>query len=101
MSQAKRPEPQPWLKYIVLPLLLILFGLLISTLVLPKPVIAPSDGILTPTPTPTLTPPKFICPTTDWVNCMPGPNVPDNPQCTSEFYTWAKANCPNFQGLAR
>lgn len=54
MSKAKRPEPQPWLKYIVLPLLLILFGLLVSTLVLPKPVIAPSDGILTPTPSKSL-----------------------------------------------
>ncbi len=30
MSKAKKPEPQPWLKYIILPLLLILFGLLVS-----------------------------------------------------------------------
>lgn len=52
---AHKREEQPWLKYIVLPLLLILFGLLVSTLVLPKPVIAPSDGLLTPTPTPTPT----------------------------------------------
>jgi len=44
---------------------------------------------------------SFTCPQTAWVNCMPGPNAPQNPQCTTDYYSWAKKNCPNFQGIAR
>ena len=43
----------------------------------------------------------YTCPQTAWVNCMPGPNAPQNPQCSTDYYSWAKKNCPNFQGLAR
>ena len=98
MSKAKRPEPQPWLKYIVLPLLLIIFGLLVSALVLPKTVIAPSDGLLTPTPTPT--PPEFICPSTGWASCMPILTPEAAKNCSNKAITWFKKNCPNFQGVA-
>ena len=42
---------------------------------------------------------KFTCPETEYVNCMPGPG-PSNPQCAPEFLTWAKENCPGFQGGA-
>lgn len=102
MSKAKKPEPQPWLKYIVLPLLLILFGLVVSYAILSQQKQAdffalPSIPI---TPTPSPTPTQYTCPKTAWVNCMPGPNAPERPQCTSEFYAWAKANCPDFEGLA-
>ncbi len=41
----------------------------------------------------------FVCPTTDYVDCMPGPGAV-KPQCSSEFISWASANCPNFQGAA-
>ncbi len=95
MSKAKRPEPQPWLKYIVLPLLLILFGLLVSTLVLPKAVIAPSDGLLTPTPTQ----PEFVCPPTGWVGCMPILTSEAAKNCSNKAIAWFKKNCPNFQGV--
>lgn len=43
----------------------------------------------------------YTCPQTAWVNCMPGPNAPQNPQCSGDYYSWAKKNCPNFQGIAR
>lgn len=41
------------------------------------------------------------CPKTEWVDCMPGPDTGVKWECTSEFLSWAKANCPNFKGAAR
>jgi hypothetical protein len=45
-------------------------------------------------------PSNYLCPTTPWVDCMPGPHKPYNPQCSSDFLSWAKANCPSFSGAA-
>ncbi len=45
-------------------------------------------------------PPAYSCPKTEWVDCMPGPDKPQKTECTNEFLTWAKANCPGFQGAA-
>lgn len=42
---------------------------------------------------------QFTCPGTEWVDCMPGPGV-KKAECSSEFLTWAQANCPNFKGAA-
>ena len=42
---------------------------------------------------------SYSCPASEWVDCMPGPDS-QNPQCTNDFLTWAKANCPNFKGAA-
>lgn len=43
----------------------------------------------------------FTCPKTEWVDCMPGPNEAGiRFECTDEFLSWAKANCPNFKGAA-
>lgn len=42
---------------------------------------------------------KYTCPTSEWVNCMPGPGAP-KPQCQPEFIKWATQNCPNFKGAA-
>lgn len=105
MSKAKKPEEQPWLKFIVLPLLLIIFGLEISYAYLSRV----KTSTLTPretqelsrrvTPTPTPTQPKYTCPKTDWIDCMPNPGSP-KAQCTDDFLKWAKANCPKFQGVA-
>lgn len=47
-------------------------------------------------PTPSI---KLVCPTTEWVDCMPGPDMV-KPQCDATFLTWAKANCPGFKGAA-
>lgn len=43
--------------------------------------------------------PKYTCPTTEWVDCMPGPGTV-KPQCTQDFLSWATANCPGFKGAA-
>lgn len=52
-----------------------------------------------PTPTPQTS--TFTCPTSEWVNCMPGPDAAGiKLECTDTFLTWAKTNCPNFQGAA-
>ena len=58
MSRAKKSEDQPWLKYVVLPLLLILFGLESSYLFLSrtKTSTPPATPAITATPTPTPTP---------------------------------------------
>lgn len=42
---------------------------------------------------------KYVCPTGEWVDCMPGPGV-QKPQCQPEFLKWATENCPNFKGAA-
>lgn len=54
-----------------------------------------------PCSSPTLSPSPviFTCPTSSWVDCMPGPDKP-NPQCAKEYLEWARANCPGFEGAA-
>jgi len=42
---------------------------------------------------------KRVCPTTEWVDCMPSPDM-IKPLCDTAFLTWAKANCPGFKGAA-
>ena len=51
-----------------------------------------------PTPTPA-TQVRYACPTTEWVNCMPGPDAA-SPLCGADYLKWAEINCPNFQGAA-
>ena len=41
----------------------------------------------------------YICPETEWVDCMPGPDMP-KPWCEPEYLEWAMANCDGFQGAA-
>lgn len=43
---------------------------------------------------------QYSCPKNEWVDCMPSPNAGIKRECTQEFLTWAKANCPNFKGAA-
>ncbi len=64
----------------------------------PMPYITPTIRLITPLPTSFET--NLTCPASDWVDCMPGPDKPQNPQCQPEFLEWATANCPNFQGAA-
>lgn len=40
------------------------------------------------------------CPKTEWVDCMPGPDAGERPECDSEYLDWALANCPGFRGAA-
>lgn len=42
----------------------------------------------------------FTCPKTEWVDCMPGPTEGIKLECTSDFLSWAKTNCQDFQGAA-
>ena len=51
-------------------------------------------------PTSTFPMETFTCPKTEWVDCMPGSDQGKRMECTSEYLTWAKANCPSFQGAA-
>lgn len=43
---------------------------------------------------------SYICPKTEYVDCMPGPNQGVKQECTSEYLTWASTNCPGFKGAA-
>ena len=46
---------------------------------------------------------SYTCPATEWIDCMPmvGPDGPvKRSQCEPDYLTWAKANCPGFQGAA-
>ena len=43
---------------------------------------------------------SYTCPTTEFVDCLPDPSGVANPQCQPDFLSWAKANCPGFQGAA-
>lgn len=48
---------------------------------------------------PTPTPKKYTCPTTEWIDCLPGPGTP-KPQCQPDYLNWATVNCPDFKGAA-
>lgn len=52
-----------------------------------------------PIPTPATIPP-YICPASEWVDCMPGPDADVKFKCTPEALSWFKLNCPNFKGAA-
>jgi hypothetical protein len=43
--------------------------------------------------------PSYTCPSTEWIDCMPGPGLSKS-QCSSGFIAWAQENCPNFRGAA-
>ena len=44
--------------------------------------------------------PRYVCPSNDWVNCMPILDETKKKACSPEAMTWYKTNCPNFQGGA-
>lgn len=44
--------------------------------------------------------PQSDCPVNGWLNCMPGAVLSRNYQCRLDFITWARTNCPNFQGVS-
>lgn len=43
---------------------------------------------------------KNTCPESEWVDCMPGPDSGNKYQCTKEYLSWARGNCPGFRGAA-
>ncbi|KKR80855.1 MAG: hypothetical protein UU73_C0002G0160 [Candidatus Daviesbacteria bacterium GW2011_GWA1_41_61] len=43
---------------------------------------------------------NYVCPKSEWVNCMPGPDFKNQEQCSEDFLKWAKSNCPSFKGGA-
>lgn len=45
-------------------------------------------------------PANYTCPAAEWVDCMPGPDTGLRLECTEEYLTWARANCPGFKGAA-
>lgn len=55
-------------------------------------------------PTSLTTTPVFICPETEWLNCMPMIGTEGQHRetytCEQPYLTWAKNNCPGFQGAA-
>lgn len=67
-----------------------------------KRFVQPVDDVTPPDPTGKDTMPvqEFRCPDRAWVDCMPGPDTGVRFECTDEFLSWAKANCPNFTGAA-
>jgi len=42
----------------------------------------------------------FVCPASEWVDCEPSPDAGIKWECTEEYLSWAKTNCPGFQGAA-
>jgi hypothetical protein len=54
---------------------------------------------ITPSTIPIESSTEYTCPTTEYVDCMPGPG-PAKPQCAKEYLQWAQENCSNFQGAA-
>jgi len=43
---------------------------------------------------------EYVCPDSPWVDCMPSPDSPPQPQCQPDYLQWAYQNCPGFQGAA-
>jgi len=40
---------------------------------------------------------KFICPESDYINCMPIVEGEAKWFCSKEYLDWAKENCPEFE----
>ena len=62
----------------------------------PCPTIAPLNQkrpLVSPAPS------TYACPSSSYVDCMPGPG-PVKSQCATAYLQWAKTNCPNFKGAA-
>jgi hypothetical protein len=114
-----------FLRLFFIGLVLILFGILIGVVAARFLPIPNASVVPTPTPTVIITPSvttapivtpvstqsseinksatgsssiKYTCPTSGWVDCMPGPEK--RPECSAEAMSWYKTNCPNFQGGA-
>ncbi len=65
----------------------------------------PKIEICDPVVVTTITPDQsYRCPATGWVDCMPGVSNPGESKrgsnCSQEYLSWAKANCPDFKGAA-
>lgn len=60
----------------------------------------------TATPEPTIAdtlnemPKNYNCPSTAWVDCIPGPDISPKPECQKDYLDWAVENCPEFEGAA-
>ena len=50
----------------------------------------------TPTPAPPAEP-KFECPKTQYVNCMPPIKDTQRPLCSKEYKEWVKTHCPGVE----
>jgi len=59
----------------------------------PTGIVVKKNPVIPPTPS------SYVCPTTGYVDCMPGPG-PVKSNCSSAYLQWAKKNCPNFNGAA-
>ena len=48
----------------------------------------------------------YACPTSKWIDCMPKLGIPITPTtmdkqiCSNDYLSWAKINCPGFEGAA-
>lgn len=43
---------------------------------------------------------SYICPEGEWISCMPVVEESRKFECEKPYIDWAKANCPNFKGIA-
>jgi len=43
---------------------------------------------------------SFVCPSSEYVDCMPTVGGPKKTECSTEAMAWYTANCPNFKGGA-
>jgi len=69
-----------------------------TTVALPTPIII-EEANISGTPFDKSPSTVFECPQSEWINCMPGLNVPDK-RCDKTFLEWAEINCPDFMGAA-
>ncbi len=42
----------------------------------------------------------YVCPKTEWVDCMPSGDAGVKLECTPEFLSWARSSCAGFKGGA-
>ena len=43
---------------------------------------------------------SYVCPTGEWVDCMPSVGGSTKIECSQDYLQWAKANCAGFKGAA-
>jgi hypothetical protein len=66
----------------------------LQDLPLPKPDILSTFKFIDSTST------SYVCPKTEYVNCMPIVPPERQEECSPDYLQWAKNNCPGFQGAA-
>ncbi|OGC45218.1 hypothetical protein A2V49_01270 [candidate division WWE3 bacterium RBG_19FT_COMBO_34_6] len=82
-------------KTVIIFILLVIFAIIF--------IVATSWSKITYNPALNDSKPKYVCPKTEYIDCMPSIDRGSQQEkiCNDkEYLNWAQINCPNFKGIA-